>query len=213
MGFGVLIFAVGSRWVIYGVRFFSSYQDMWPVLSAAMVVAWLIHAAQLENYASHSPLGAFFGNLNVYTTLILLHWSHISVTLSSGDVLLFAPPSQIGAVEVTPLCGGFLSLLMFLAAFSFVTLDVGRNLGVLRLLFLLVAGGLLTFAATILRVFVVILVGFHWGLDALYVAHTYLGYALFLTVVCLFWYASLRWSNSIKTSTISTKTKRTQSYP
>jgi exosortase/archaeosortase family protein len=199
MGLGVVVFAVGSRWVIYEVHFFESYRDMWPVLCAAMVVAWLIHAVQLENYASSSPLGAFFDKWNVFATVVLLHWSNIPVTVS-GNILSFGPPSQIGAVQVTPLCGGFLSLLMFLAAFGFVTLDVGRTLGVARLVFLLVAGGLVTFAATIVRVFIVILVGFHWGLDALNIAHTYLAYILFLAVVCAFWYTTLRWSNQITMS-------------
>jgi len=193
-----LIFAVGSHLVIYHARFFSAYRNMWPVLCAAMVVAWLIHAVELESYASNSPLGALFGAWNIHATVTLLHWVNIPVSVS-GDVLSFGLPSLIGSVEVTPLCGGFLSLLMFIAAFSFVALDVGKHLGVLRLGFLLVAGGVITFFATILRVFIVILVGFHWGMEALQMAHMYLGYALFLIVVCVFWYASLKWSN-IKTS-------------
>jgi len=196
MGCGVGLFVVGSRWVLYGVKFFSGYRDMWPVLCAAMAVAWLIHAVQLESYASSSPLGAFFGAVNVIITVALLRLTNIPVTVS-GDVLSFGPPSMIGGVEVTPLCGGFLSFLMFIAAFSFVTVDVGRSLGVPRLAFLLLVGSGVTFAATILRVYVVILVGFRWGLDALYVAHTYLGYALFLSVACGFWYAALAWNKQL----------------
>jgi exosortase/archaeosortase family protein len=196
MGCGVGLFVVGSRWVLYGVRFFSGYRDMWPVLCAAMAVAWLIHAVQLESYASSSPLGAFFGTVNVFVTVALLRLTKIPVTVS-GDVLSFGPPSMIGGVEVTPLCGGFLSFLMFIAAFSFVTVDVGRSLGIPRLAFLLLVGSGVTFAATILRVYVVILVGFRWGLDALYVAHTYLGYALFLSVACGFWYAALAWNKRL----------------
>jgi exosortase/archaeosortase family protein len=196
MGCGVVVFAVGSRWVLYDLRFFSGYRDMWPVLCAAMVVAWLIHAVQLESYASSSPLGVFFGTVNVFVTVALLHLTNIPVTVS-GDILSFGPPSMIGGVEVTPLCGGFLSFLMFIAAFSFVTVDIGRSLGVLRLAFLLLTGVGVTFAATILRVYVVILVGFRWGLNALYLAHTYLGYAIFLTVACGFWYAALTWNKHL----------------
>jgi exosortase/archaeosortase family protein len=206
MGCGVGLFVVGSRWVIYEVRFFSGYRDMWPVLCAAMVVAWLIHAVQLESYAESSPLGALFGAVNVIVTVALLHLTNIPVTVS-GDILSFGPPSMIGGVEVTPLCGGFLSFLMFIAAFSFVTVDVGRSLGVPRLVFLLLAGSGVTFGATILRVYVVILVGFRWGLNALYLAHTYLGYALFLSVACGFWYAALTWNKRLTTSTNPIKTK------
>lgn len=58
----------------------------------------------------------------------------------TGDVLSFGSPSLVGAVEVTPLFGGFLSVLRFIAAFSFVTLDVGRSLGLWRLRLLLLGG-------------------------------------------------------------------------
>ena len=47
----------------------------------------------------------------------------------------------------------------------------------------------------------VILVGFRWGLDALYLAHTYLGYALFLAVACGFWYAALTWNKRLSSAT------------
>jgi len=196
MGCGVVIFAVGSKWVLDDVRLFSDYRDMWPVFCAAMAIAWLIHAVQLENYASSSALGEFFGTLTVYSTVFLLRLSNVPVVVS-GDVLSFGSPSLVGAIQVTPLCGGFLSFLMFIAAFSIVTLDVGRTLGFLRLSLLLLSGAAVTFAATVLRVYVVILVGFRWGMDALSTTHLYLGYVLFLTVACGFWYFALTWSKHL----------------
>lgn len=206
MGCGVIIFAVGSKWVLENVRRFSDYRDMWPVFCAAMVIAWLIHAVQLENYASNSALGAFFGTLTVYSTFFLLRLSNVPVMVS-GDVLSFGSPSLVPAIEVTPLCGGFLSFLMFIGAFSIVTVDVGRSLGVRRLSLLLLSGAAVTFAATILRVYIVILVGFHWGMDALSTTHEYLGYILFLTVACGFWYAALTWNKRISTQTNLIKTR------
>jgi exosortase/archaeosortase family protein len=169
---------------------------MWPVFSAAIAIAWLIHAAQLESLAAGSWLGAFFGIITVHVTVALLHLSNLHVAVS-GDVLSFSPPSLIGAVQVTPLCGGFLSVLMFMAAFGLVTVDVGRSLGVWRLALLLASGTVMTVVAAILRVFVVVLVGFYWGWDALTLAHTYLGYVLFLSVASIFWYLSLRWSKHL----------------
>jgi len=196
MGGGVLIFAVGSKWVLDGVQRLAEFQDMWPVFSAAMGVAWLIHAIQIENYASSSALGKMFGVMTVDATIALLHASNIPVT-ASGDILSFGPPSLIGAVEVTPLCGGFLSVLMFIVAFSFVTFEVGKSLGLTRLTLLLVGGLAVTLMAAILRVYVVTLVGFYWGFDALEQAHTYLGYILFLSVASVFWYISLTWGKRL----------------
>jgi len=196
MGVGVVIFVIGSRWILEGVSLFANYRDMWPIFSAAMAIAWLIHAAQLENLAAGSWLGAFFGTATVHVTLALLHLSNVHAAVS-GDILSFSPPSLIGAVEVTPLCGGFLSVLMFIAAFGFVTVDVGRSLGIWRLTLLLASGTVMTVAVAVLRVFVVVLVGFYWGWDALTLAHTYLGYVFFLTVASFFWFISLRWSKQL----------------
>ena len=193
MGVGVLMFVIGSRWVLEGVPRLVDYKGMWPVFCVAMVIAWLIHAGQLESYVAGSWLGRFFGGVTVYVTVALLHLTKVPVVVS-GDVLSFGPPSLVGAVQVTPLCGGFLSVLMFIAAFSFVTLDVGRALGLVRLIPLLLSGTTMTIVASVLRVYVVTLAGFYWGWNALTLVHTYLGYALFLTVASLFWYVSLTWS-------------------
>ena len=187
------MFVIGSRWVLEGVPRLVDYKGMWPVFCAAMVIAWLIHAGQLESYVAGSWLGRFFGGVTVYVTVALLHLTKVPVVVS-GDVLSFGPPSLVGAVQVTPLCGGFLSVLMFIAAFSFVTLDVGRALGLVRLIPLLLSGMTMTIVASVLRVYVVTLAGFYWGWNALTLVHTYLGYALFLTVASLFWYVSLTWS-------------------
>ena len=193
MGVGVLMFVIGSRWVLEGVPRLVDYKGMWPVFCVAMVIAWLIHAGQLESYVAGSRLGRFFGGVTVYVTVALLHLTKVPVVVS-GDVLSFGPPSLVAAVQVTPLCGGFLSVLMFIAAFSFVTLDVGRALGLVRLIPLLLSGTTMTIVASVLRVYVVTLAGFYWGWNALTLVHTYLGYALFLTVASLFWYVSLTWS-------------------
>ena len=199
MGFGVVIFVVGSKWVLDGVSLFTDYRGMWPVFGAAMTIAWLIHAAQVETYAANSWIGEFFGNVTVYVTLALLRLSHVPVT-ATGGILSFGAPSLVGAVEVTPLCGGFLSVLMFIAAFTFVTVDVGRSLGLWRLSLLLLSGVSMTIVSALLRVYVVTLAGFYWGWDALNFAHTYLGYILFLSVASLFWYTSLEWSKHLKPS-------------
>jgi exosortase/archaeosortase family protein len=197
MGIGVIIFVIGSKWVLDGVSLFADYRTMWPVFAAAMTIAWLIHAAQIETYAANSWLGEFFGNVTVHVTLALLRISHVPVT-ATGSILSFGAPSLVGAVEVTPLCGGFLSVLMFIAAFSFVTVDVGRSLGLWRLSLLLLGGISMTIVSALLRVYVVTLAGFYWGWDVLNLAHTYLGYILFLSVASLFWYISLEWSKHLR---------------
>lgn len=196
MGIGVLLFVVGSKWLLDGMNFLRAYRDMWPIFSLGMVIAWLIHAARVEDVIAGSWLGESFGTLTVSVTTLLLRVWGVPVT-PEGNILLFGPPSLVSGVQVTALCGGFLSVLMFIAAFAFVLVDVGRVLGGWRLTVLFLLGVTVTLVAALLRVFVVTLAGFYWGSDTMTLAHTYLGYVLFLVVVCGFWYFSISWSRRL----------------
>jgi exosortase/archaeosortase family protein len=189
----VLIFALGSKWVLQNVRILQAYRELWPVFSVAMAVAWLIHLGQFEEFATNTWLGADFGVATIEVNAFLLRISGINAQVQ-GQVLRMPPPSMVPAVGVTPLCGGFLSFLMFTVAFGIVLFDVGRQLGKVRLLGVFVLGAVATMIISILRVYIVLVLGFYWGFNVMMTAHTYLGYALFLAFISLFWYFTLRWS-------------------
>jgi exosortase/archaeosortase family protein len=196
MGGGVVLFAIGSKWVLHGVRLLRDYDGVWPIFCVAMVIAWLIHAVQLENYVADSALGSGFARMTIYVTTCLLRFSHVHLT-TDGNVLSLGPPFLMPAIRVTALCGGFLSVLMFVAAFSFVTIDIGRSLGFWRLTALVASGIAVTLLVSLLRLYVVLMAGFYWGWSALIIAHTYVGYVLFLSVTSVFWYASLEWNKHL----------------
>jgi hypothetical protein len=59
----------------------------------------------------------------------------------------------------------------------------------------------------------VTLAGFYWGWNALTLVHTYLGYALFLSVVSLFWYVALTWSKRLLTQRQVSSTRHRGSVP
>jgi exosortase/archaeosortase family protein len=199
MGFGVVLFIVGLKWLLDSVTFLQAYRDMWPIFSLGMVIAWLIHAARVEDLVAASWLGQLFGTLTVSVSTMLLRVCGANV-MPEGNTLFFGSPSLISAVQVTPLCGGFLSVLMFIAAFAFILIDVGRTLGSWRLILLFLLGMTVTLIAALLRVFVVTLAGFYWGFETMMLAHTYVGYVLFLIVVCGFWYVSIEWSKRLTQS-------------
>ena len=196
MGGGVVLFAIGSKWLLDNVRLLVGYRDSWPVFCIAMLIAWLVHAAQLENYVADSFLGDAFGQMTIHVTTYLLRLSHLSMA-TTGNLLLLGSPSLVPSIQITPLCGSFMSVLMFVAAFSFLTIDIGRSLGLLRLTALLVSGTMMTLLVSLLRVYVVVMMGFYWGMSALTIAHTYIGYVLFLSVTSVFWYVSLEWNRHL----------------
>jgi exosortase/archaeosortase family protein len=191
-------FVVGSKWLLENVSRLKAYRDMWPVFCVVNVFAWTVHASQIDLWLAESPVGAAFASVTLLESTVLLRLSGVSGTVY-GDVIFLGAMSKIGPVGVTGLCSGFLSFMMFTVAFSIVLFDVGKTLGAWRLggLFLLGVAG--TFLISGFRVYLVLVLGYYWGLDAMETGHLYLGYVLFLCLISAFWYATLNWSRRLQT--------------
>lgn len=197
IGIGIVSFAIGSKLLVDNVGLLGPYKDMWAVFCVVNIFAWLIHAGRVDEVLANSSVGSAFAALTVLDASALLKVSGVAVT-AAGEILYLGPKSQVAAVAVTGLCSGFLSFMMFLVAFSIVLFDVGKALGKRRLfiLFMLGLGG--TFFISSLRVYLVLVSGYYFGLDTMETAHLYLGYALFLCLIVSFWYATLEWSRRLQ---------------
>ena len=200
IGVGIACFAFGSRLLVDNVPFLHPYKDMWAVFCVVNIFAWLIHAGQVDEVMANSSVGSAFAALTVANTAGLLKLSGVPVT-SAGEILYMGPQSRIGAVAVTGLCSGFLSFMMFVVAFSLVLFDVGKTLGGRRLFFLLLLGVSGTFFISSMRVYLVLVLGYYFGLGPMETAHVYLGYVLFLCLIVCFWYATLEWSRRLRLRT------------
>jgi exosortase/archaeosortase family protein len=174
---------------------------MWAVFCVVNIFAWLIHAGQVDEVLAESSVGSAFAGLTVVNTALLLRISGIPVT-AAGEVLYMGPQSKIGAIAVTGLCSGFLSFMMFVVAFSLLLFDVGRTLGPRRLLIMLGVGVTGTFVISSLRVYLVLVLGYYFGLGPMETAHLYLGYVLFLCLMVCFWYATLEWSRRLRVHSV-----------
>jgi len=199
---GVSSFIVGSRLLVDNVSLLHPYRDMWAVFCVGNIFAWLIHAGQFDEVLANSSVGSAFASLTAANTAGLLKLSGVPVT-SNGEFLYFGPPSQIGVIAVTGLCSGFLSFVIFVAAFTLVLFDVGKTLGARRLLFLLVLGVSGTFFISSIRVYLVLVLGYYFGMGLMETAHLYLGYVLFLILIVCFWYGTLEWSRRLRVQTAS----------
>lgn len=197
IGIGIASFALGSKLLVNNVPFLHPYKDMWAVFCVVNIFAWLIHAGQVDEVMANSSVGSAFAALTVANTAGLLRLSGVPVT-SNGEILYMGPQSQIGAVAVIGLCSGFLSFMMFGVAFSLVLFDVGKTLGGRRLFFLLLLGVNGTFFISSMRVYLVLVLGYYFGLGPMETAHIYLGYVLFLCLIVCFWYPTLEWSRRLQ---------------
>jgi len=190
MPVAVLSFTLGVKWVLQNVRMLRVYSELWPVFAVAMAIAWLVHAGQFEDLIANTWLGEAFGSLTAQITVLLLDVSGMKAVLH-GQMLALPPQSRVSGVLITPLCGGLLSFIMFTFAFAIVLFDAGRGFGRAKLLGTFVLGAFATFMIGVLRVYIVLLLGYYMGFDVMMAAHNYLGYVLFLAFVMALWYLVL----------------------
>jgi len=192
---GAASFVVGSKWVLEHVTILRPYRDMWPVFCLVNMSAWLIHAGQIDQMLADSGIGSAFAHLTLLDST-LLKLSGVPVAVD-GQIVSMGSMSKVGPIAITGLCSGFLSFVMFTAAFSLVLFDVGKTLGARRLSSLFVLGVAGTFFISSLRVYLVLVLGYYWGWGIMETAHLYLGYVLFLCLISAFWYVTLEWSRRL----------------
>lgn len=145
-------------------------------------------------------------------TFIEIPFSLTSVKIFSSILRLFGYPIRSEGVRIyissisgetivthiDSICAGSSSLTVFMALFILVTLDTGikpsRELSAFFL-----AGCLGTYAQAILRLIIISLVGFYFGEKALWKAHIYTGYIIFILFFAGFIYLYMRWVKAHRT--------------
>jgi exosortase/archaeosortase family protein len=193
---GTCAFIVGSKWVFEHVTFLRSLQELWPIVCLMDIFAWLIHASQIDVEVTQSSVGVAFADFTLQYSRLLLGISGIHSDVS-GEVVSMGAASNVGPIAVTPLCSGLLSFILFTVAFTVVLIDVGKTLGPRRLSLLFAVGVMATFMISGLRVFLILVLGYYYGWGTLELAHQYLGYAMFLSLISLFWYLTFEWCRRI----------------
>ncbi len=88
-------------------------------------------------------------------------------------------------VFVGAFCSGVSSMSVFIAAFIAMAVDLKADMKKKAGLFAL--GIIGTFLANVLRVILLFLTGFYFGVDALLAVHTHLGWILFFIWISIFW--------------------------
>lgn len=160
-----------------------------PLLLARLVIGNLDASVDVYSWTALAPeTGAVLGLLGVMNSV------H-SVAGSTAPGISFTPIHLSGPVTVviTTACSGIYSFAIFAAAFfSFVLTEYERlNRRVWALLGL---GFLTSYAANLLRMVIIVLVGFYsdtpeTDLQNMLLAHSYAGWLIFLAWIAVFWAA------------------------
>lgn len=128
-------------------------------------------------YSANSTL-IFTSILRTFGYPITAEGAIINITTASGGVI---------STYIDAICAGSSSLAVFICLFLLVTLDLNVKLSK-KTAFFLFLGCIGTYIQAILRLITMSLVGFYYGEEAFWTAHTYAGYIIFSIYFSFFCY-------------------------
>ena len=175
------------------------------LLFISLVVIFLVLpqiAVSLTSSSGASGVGSWYVNYMLAAPFSgILDLIGIPSSSAGNMVTIQFNDGTIHTLSISAYCAGLYSFSIFLSAFiSFILVfERLRN----RLLAVVLSLGLIAaYAGNILRMVIIGVVGYYWGMDALLWAHRNVGWIIFLTWSSVFWYLIFRF--------ISTKEKSTR---
>jgi exosortase/archaeosortase family protein len=189
---GVASFVFGFHLVLSKVKAFQSIKKVLTVMVIAVSVILIFVIEGWDKAILNSSYAMMFAKVTTKFVVLFLNFFAIHAT-QYGDSIIFPSDSKIPQVVVTPACSGLESSAVFLAAFVLMLIDLGRKATKKKLVTIFVLGVTSIFFANMLRIAFLGYVAYAFGYDALSVDHTYSGPIIFLSLIGLFWWLSLRW--------------------
>ena len=157
------------------------------IYSTLLVFPFFISIILNKMLGNHSELNLFIVEHLLSSPLVLflnlsgIESIHISEVLSYRDI-----DGNLSKVHIARECTGIDSVLIFISAY---TAYLANHIISNRFLFFkyLAIGILLCYIANILRMYLIILVGYFYGIEALYWTHTNIGWLIFVFWMFIFW--------------------------
>lgn len=114
---------------------------------------------------------------------------------SVGNLVTIAfHDGSIHTLEISAYCAGLYSFSIFISAF-FAFVMVFERMSRRMLVSVLLFGLLIAYLGNLIRMVVIGLVGYYWGLDALHWTHENIGWLIFLAWSSLFWWLILGYTS------------------
>lgn len=118
----------------------------------------------------------------------------IPASASGNMVTMELKDGTVQLLSISAYCAGLYSFSIFLSAFfSFIL--VFESLTRRTLVLVLALGLVVAYAGNLVRMVVIGVVGYHYGLGALLWTHENVGWIIFLSWSAVFWYFLLRWTS------------------
>ena len=158
-----------------------------PFIGAFIVVEFLLSSSSLTAYIYGTYYVQAFSTITAKLAVSILSGLGVHATLSH-NIILLASPSKVSSISVESACSGIDSMMVFSALTVVMFMDVGRRLPKAKMAGFAFVGIVGVYLLDILRVPLVILVGYSFGVGLMETFHLYSGALMFLGFISLFWY-------------------------
>jgi archaeosortase C (PEF-CTERM variant) len=188
------IFLIAYRWIPSS---FEREREFTFVFLTALVLMLLVpvmlERAATANEASQEGISAYSEYLLAKPVDWMLRASGVSSTINGINITYIpaaGPPSKTLLIATS--CSGVYSFAIFTAAFlAFVATEFTEWDG--RLKWFMALGILAAYVANLLRMYIIVMVGYFYGSDALLWAHANVGWIIYMAWIALFWWLLFRW--------------------
>jgi exosortase/archaeosortase family protein len=189
---GILLSSSGFYLIAPHTRL-GAYRRAIPFLAAAVMLEWAFISNGWINAVYDSPFGALLTDLTSRSAVLILNFGGIGAVRSGGLITLPAG-SKLPQILVAQACSGTETSLLFVGVFALMLLDVGRTVPRRKVLTIFLIGALGTYLVNVIRVPLIIYLGYLYGYGAIEgFTHEFGGALFFLAFVAVFWWLSLRW--------------------
>ena len=189
---GVASFVFGFHLSLSRIKALQSIKIVLTLMVIGVIAIWIFVAQGWDKDILESKYAMMFAKMTTKFSVLLLNFFGIPVTQNDNS-MVFPPDSKIPQVIVTPACSGLESSGVFLGAFVLMLIDLGRKATKKKLAVIFLLGATSIFFANLLRIAFLGYVSYAFGYDTLQTDHSYSGPIIFLSLIGLFWWFSLRW--------------------
>jgi len=189
---GVVAFGIGFHFSISKIKALQSMKKILTFLVIGILGFAIISMTGWDQYILNSSYAMMLAKVMTNVSVFILNLFNIHATQNGNDII-FPSDSKISAVTVLPICAGIHLSAMFLAAFGLMLVDLGRKASKKKLAILFVLGAISIFFACVGRITFLSYVAYAFGIDALETDHMYAGAIIFLSLIGVFWWLSIRW--------------------
>ncbi len=185
---GLLMFVLSVYLILPEIPQLAKFKVPSLYLAIAIFGFWMFLLTNYDSYILNSRFADGMTRFTIFLSNKVLNLIGVEAKVGNYSIVFNSPPSKIPAIYIDARCSGVHSFLIFVGTFLFMIVDMGRDVNKGRAVVSLALGVGGAYSGNVLRVVILSLIGYNYGYKPLMEVHKYLGFAIFLAFLSVFWY-------------------------